>query len=115
MTVYCVTEPIKMENGSPIPLFDLTPAAQFGEIEILLKHSQSFIDPTPLIKPLYEKLVNFGNDDYILPTGDPTMIALVGALCAYINDGRFKVLKWDKRNRAYYGVQIDIDVDMGEQ
>jgi hypothetical protein len=108
MTVYCVTEPVKMENGTPIPLFDLTPATQFGEIQVLLKQSQSFIDPAPLVDPLFEKLHLFGNDDYILPTGDPTMIALVAAICSYVNGGRFKILKWDKRARLYYGVQIDI-------
>lgn len=108
MTVYCVTEPIKVENGIPTPLFDLTPAAQFGEIEILLKQNQSFVDPAPLVGPLFQKLLHFGNDDYILPTGDPTMIALVASLCSCINGGRFKVLKWDKKTRAYYPVQIDI-------
>ena len=110
MTVYCISEPIRMENGEPIPLFDLTPAFQFGKVEILLQSKQTGISTGPIIEVLQEKLVDFYDEDYILPVGDPTLIGIVCAICSDINRGRFKMLKWDKRGRMYIPIQVDINV-----
>ena len=40
--------------------------------------------------------------------GDPAIIAVAGAVVSDVNGGRFKVLKWDKREYRYYDVEIDL-------
>jgi hypothetical protein len=106
--VFCITEPIKIESGEPVPLFDLTPAYHYGDVEILLQSKQTGLNTTPIIQLLREKLQDFCDDDYILPVGDPTIIGIVSALVSDINQGRFKILKWEKRQRIYIPIQVDI-------
>ena len=105
--VFCVTEPITYKNGIPEPAFDVSPALQFGEIVILTKHNHSMLASVPMIRHLREQLKDFNDEDYILPVGDPVTIAAVAAVAADINKGYFKILKWDKRSRAYMPIEID--------
>lgn len=105
--VYVVTEPITYKDGVPTPAFDISPALQYGELVILTKHNQSMIASVPMIRYLREQLKDFSDEDCILPVGDPVTIAAVAAVAADINRGYFKMLKWDKRNRAYMVIEID--------
>jgi len=105
--VYCITEPIRMEYGEPVPLFDLTPAAKYGDIRFLLQHNSSVLNTVPLVRALKEKLENFSEEDYILPVGDPVVIGLVSAICSAKTGGVFKFLRWDKKERSYIPIHID--------
>jgi hypothetical protein len=40
--------------------------------------------------------------------GDPTAIAIMATVAASKNHGRFKCLKWDKQERRYIPIQIDL-------
>ena len=40
--------------------------------------------------------------------GDPAIIALAGAIASEMNRGRFKVLKWDRDEKKYYDLEIDL-------
>lgn len=105
--VFCVTEPVTYRDGVPEPLFDITPAMQYGEIEILSKHSTNMMASVPMIRHFREKLKDFSDEDYILPVGDPVTIAAVAAVASDINNGYFKILKWDKRQKKYLVIEID--------
>ncbi len=105
--VYCVTDPITYRNSVPEPLFDISPAAKFGSIEILTKHNHSMISSVPMVRYLRDQLKDFNDEDYILPVGDPVMIAAVAAVVSDMNNGYFKILKWDKKQRAYIPIEID--------
>lgn len=106
--VYCVTEPVTYRDGEPKQLFDITPATKFGDIEILAKHNHNMFASAPMIRYFRDKLANFSDDDYILPVGDPVIIGAVTAVAASMNQGRVKLLKWDKRERKYLPISIDI-------
>jgi hypothetical protein len=105
--VYCVTEPVTYRDGVPEPLFDISPAMTFGEIEILAKHNTNMFASVPMVRYFREKLKDFSDDDYILPVGDPVTIAAVAAVASDINNGYFKMLKWDKKQKKYFVVEID--------
>jgi hypothetical protein len=47
--------------------------------------------------------------DYLLFIGDPTAMSIVAVVAAQRNNGRFKCLKWDKRERRYIPIQIDFN------
>ena len=105
--VFCVTEPITYRDGVPQQLFDISPALEYGELEILAKHNNSMFASVPMIRHFREKLKDFCDDDFILPVGDPVTIAAVAAIAADINKGYFKILKWDKKQRKYLVVEIN--------
>ena len=40
--------------------------------------------------------------------GDPTLIGVACAVASEANRGKFKVLKWDRDEKTYYSIEIDI-------
>ena len=106
--VFVVTEPITFKDGNPVPLFDITPAMEYGEIEILTKHQQTMQFSVPMVRSLREKLKDFNDTDYILPVGDPITIGAVCSIAADMNGGYYKILKWDKRMKKYLSIEINV-------
>ena len=105
--VFVVQECFKKdEKGFPRPLFNLNPARQFGQITMMLPSGSVMLHPIPMIKELKQKLKNFCDDDCILPIGDPVAIAVAATIAANNNRGRFKMLKWDRRERVYDIIEI---------
>ena len=84
-------------------------AAKYGKFEFLLpEFSQIIFSPGPLIFKLRKALKNFTTEDYLLLTGDP---AIIGVACSIVSDmtnGRYNLLKWDKQERAYYPIEINL-------
>ena len=55
-----------------------------------------------------EYLKKFNEKDYLLLTGDP---AIIGVACSIVSDmtnGKFNLLKWDKQERKYYSIEINL-------
>ena len=84
-------------------------AEKYGELELLLpNNSQIVLSSGPTVRRLNQKLKNFSDDDYLLLMGDPSAIGIACAIASSNNRGRFKCLKWDKREFRYYTVQINL-------
>lgn len=98
------------DSGMMVPRFDVTPAAVYGDIEFLTPTKSVALLPAPTIRALKHKLRNFTDEDYILPTGDPVIIAMVTLVAAMMNTGRVKMLKWDRLAGAYITIQVDTGV-----
>lgn len=105
--VYITHEPHRVENGVIKSVFDMTPAAEYGEIEVLMPAGASLLSTVPMVRTMRDRLYNFSDDDYLLPVGDPASIMAAGAIAAEINNGRVKILRWDRVTRRYIVVQID--------
>ena len=92
------------------PKHNIAPALDYGEIEVVLPPSQSQIifSSAPTVSRIKRVLEVFTDDDYLLFIGDPTAIAILATVAAAKNNGRFKCLKWDKQERRYLPIQIDI-------
>lgn len=116
--VYVVQRPmrsIRNKDGDIIdrvPMFDLSPAREFGTVHVLLEHGAIALMPSRLTRKLRGALKEFGPDDYLIPTGDPVAAGVAVAMAAAKNCGRIKLLRWDKQDGAYtpldynlYGVQ----------
>jgi len=99
-TVYIVQE---------MPNHDIAPAMKFGEMKVLLPpYTQIAFSTAPTIRSLRIKLRHFSDDDYLLLTGDPVAIGLACSIAAFYNSGRYTALKWDRREKLYIPVKIDI-------
>ena len=91
------------------PKINIIGATQFGQLKVLLpENSQIILSPSYVISTLRSKLKNYTSDDYLLLTGDP---AIIGVACSIVSDttnGKYNLLKWDKQERRYYPVEIDL-------
>ena len=84
-------------------------ASEYGSLKFLLPElSQIIFSPGPLIFKLRKVLRNFTSEDYLLLTGDPAIIGVACSIVSDITNGKYKLLKWDKQERRYYPININL-------
>ena len=106
-TVYVVQEIAGTREGRP--KFNIMGAAEYGKLKFLLdERSQMIFSPGPLIFKLKNLLKDFKPTDYLLLTGDPAIIGVVCSLVSDITNGRYNLLKWDRQEKRYYPIEIDL-------
>ena len=105
--VYVIQELPGTKMGSP--KFNIMGAQKYGKLVVLLpEHSQIILSPGPLIFKLRKLLDKYTPKDYLLLTGDP---AIIGVACSSVADktqGKFNLLKWDRQEKMYYPIEINI-------
>jgi hypothetical protein len=105
--VYVIQEIAGTKEGRP--KINILGAAQFGTFKFLLPElSQIIFSPGPLIFKLRKGLKDYRVKDFLLLTGDP---AIIGVACSIVSDmtnGKYKLLKWDKQERKYYAIDINL-------
>ena len=105
--VYVIQEIPGTKTGNP--KINIMGAAKYGTFKFLLpEFSQIIFSPGPLIFKLRQGLKNFNKKDYLLLTGDP---AIIGVACSIVSDmtnGTYQLLKWDKQERTYYPIEINL-------
>ena len=90
------------------PKINIIGAAEFGSFKFLLPElSQIIFSPGPLIFKLRKALKNFKKEDYLL-TGDPAIIGVACSIVSDITNGKYNILKWDKQERQYYPIEINL-------
>ncbi len=91
------------------PKINIIGASQFGKLKVLLpENSQIILSPTYVITTLRTLLKNYTPKDYLLLTGDPAIIGVACSIVSDITNGKYNLLKWDKQERRYYPVEIDL-------
>jgi len=84
-------------------------AEKFGDLKVVLPdNKQIVLSSGPLTFKLKHALKDFNDNDYLLLMGDPAIIAIAGAVVSDVNGGKFKVLKWDRDEKRYYDIEIDL-------
>jgi hypothetical protein len=79
------------------------------QLKVLLpENSQIILSPNYVVSTLNVKLKNYTFKDYLLLTGDPAIIGVACSIVSDITNGKFNLLKWDKQERRYYPVEIDL-------
>ena len=105
--VYILQELPGTKAGSP--KINIMGAAKYGKFEFLLpEFSQIIFSPGPLIFKLRKALKNFTTEDYLLLTGDPAIIGVACSIVSDITNGKYNLLKWDKQERRYYPIEINL-------
>ena len=99
-TVYVVSETLQHNIAS---------ALDYGKIEVILPpNAQIAFSVAPTVRRIQRKLEKFTDADYLLLIGDPSAIGICCAVAASKNNGRFKCLKWDKHERRYIPIEVDL-------
>ena len=106
-TVYVIQEIPGTKAGNP--KINILGAAEYGVFKFLLpEFSQIIFSPGPLIYKLRQSLKNYRPNDYLLLTGDPAIIGVACSIVSDITNGKYNLLKWDKQERKYYSIAIDL-------
>ena len=91
------------------PKFNIMGALKYGKLKVLLKeNTQIILSPGPIVFELRRLLKNYTSKDYLLLSGDPSVIGIAVAIVSDINNGRFNLLKWDRQEKVYYPLEIDL-------
>jgi hypothetical protein len=102
--VYVLQEP-------PINI-NILGASDFGYLVICLpkygEDSQIIYSPSPFIFKMRKNLRDFRPQDYLLLTGDPSVIGISNAIVSDLTNGQFNHLKWDRREAKYYPINFDL-------
>ena len=106
-TVYVLQEIAGTREGRP--KINIMGASQYGRIKFLLPElSQIIFSPGPLVFKLRQLLKDYKPTDYLLLTGDPAIIGVVCCLVSDLTNGKFNLLKWDRQEKKYYPIEIDV-------
>ena len=105
--VYIIQEIAGTKEGRP--KINILGAAEYGTFKFLLPElSQMIFSPGPLIFKLRKGLKDYTTEDFLLLTGDPAIIGVACSIVSDITNGKFNLLKWDKQERKYYPIHINL-------
>lgn len=89
---------------------NLSDAERFGAVVHLTDAAR--IDPRDIYSVISEirtGLSVFREDDYLLPVGEPVLIAAAAILAAKAAGlRRVRLLRWDPESRRYHPVRVDV-------
>ena len=106
--VYVIQDIPGTKQGAP--KINIIGATQFGNLRVLLpENSQIILSPNYVITTLRQKLKDYTNRDYLLLTGDPAIIGVACSIVSDVTNGKYKLLKWDKQDRIYYPIEINLN------
>ena len=108
--VYVIQEIPGSQAGTPkINIMGAASYATSNKFNFLLpEFSQMIFSPGPLIYKLRQGLKNYTSNDYLLLTGDPALIGVACSIVSDITNGKYNILKWDKQERKYYPIEINL-------
>ena len=105
--VYVIQEVPGTKAGNP--KINIIGEQKYGPLKFLLPElSQMIFSPGPLIFKLRKLLKNYNSEDYLLLTGDPALIGVACSIVSDITNGKYNLLKWDKQERQYYPIAINL-------
>ena len=89
---------------------DYTPAVQFGDL-VFVSGIHDRLSPHPnslnnanIMKRVCSALDQFEPDDYLVCSGSPAMMAIVGNL---LGEKLHNVLIWDNRESKYFNLELE--------
>jgi len=105
--VYVIQEIAGTKEGRP--KINIMGATEYGKFKFLLPElSQIIFSPGPLIFKLRKELKDYKTTDHLLLTGDPAIIGVACSIVSDITNGKYNLLKWDKQERKYYSIEINL-------
>ena len=108
--VFVIQEIAGTKAGNPkINIMGASSYSSSGKFIFLLpEFSQIIFSPGPLVYKLRQGLKSFTKEDYLLLTGDPAIIGVACSIVSDITNGKYNLLKWDKQEKKYYPIEINL-------
>lgn len=89
-----------------IPTVNIDSAKHHGELVIMLPPNANRIDLKSLVDIMRDKMSDFGEEDWVVALGDPSLFAAAACLATAATGGLLRLLKWDRMERTYVGSEI---------
>ncbi len=89
---------------------NILPALDFGTTETVFEREEqaSILNAAAVVRRAQARLAGYQDGDLVLAAGDPALIGIVCVVAALRGGGRLQILKWDKQERRYYRVDLDL-------
>lgn len=108
--VYVVQNVMRKYPDGTIRALDYTQAERFGEVIFLFDgQKQVVMSPQPTIRKIKSMVKGIKDTDYVLLVGDPALIGLTTSVVSYILNGRYNMLKYDRIEKDYFPIRVDIN------
>lgn len=107
--VFIVQRPAYLDrsSGDWVLKYDLSAAAEFGELVDIMPVGPSFWDISTIVASAEKALEDYDfNQDHILAMGDPVAIAAAALIAG--KSGGVSVLKWDKKVQRYQAFLVKV-------
>lgn len=111
MTVFVVQNQMRKnrETGKLEPRFPtIYKAETFGKLDYLLESSAHPFQTKKVVAQLHRKLETFCDDDYLLLTGNPSLIGASVAIASFYNDEKVTLLQWSGVDGKYNPIKMDL-------
>ena len=106
-TVYVLQELPGTKIGRP--KYNIMGALKYGKLKVLLREdTQIVMSPGPIVIELRRLLKDYTSKDYLLLSGDPSVIGIACSVASDINNGKYNLLKWDRQEKVYYPLEINL-------
>ena len=92
-----------------VPTVNIAPAAKYGEVVTILPPGSQFYaaaETTRLIKQRLHEL-DYQAGDFLLPMGNPVIMAVASAIAARRSNGCLNVLVWDRLTSSYVSYELE--------
>lgn len=88
---------------------NILPAMKHGQIKVLLPSGMQIgFSAGQVTRELDLKLSNFNDNDFLVLIGDPVIMGIAVAIACKWNKGKAILLKWDKQEKMYYPISINL-------
>lgn len=96
-------------TGLWVPTVNIAPAEEFGEVVTLLPPGSQFFAAAETTRLIKQRLHDLGYKpgDYLLPLGNPVIMAVASAIAARRSGGSLNVLVWDRQTSRYVPYELD--------
>ena len=97
------------QSGLWVPTVNIAPAEEYGEVVTLLPPGSQFFaaaETTRLIKSRLHEL-DYQTGDFLLPLGNPVIMAVASAIAARRSNGCLNVLVWDRHSSRYVSYELE--------
>lgn len=98
--VYVVQQQMRTIEGRRVPKLDLSQAESYGRLVYLLGPEAK--PDSDSARKLRVGLQDYDpSTDYLLPTGNPTLIGWTTAIAAHVGRGEVTILQWEGAEQRY--------------
>ena len=104
MTVFIVQKQMFLDKsiGEFVIKFpDILKAERYGNLSVMLSPTDHPFDPVYIASEIQNAIADMTRDDYLLPVGNTTLVAIATAIVANHLEGEFKLLHWSARDNDY--------------
>jgi hypothetical protein len=89
-------------NDEMVQVPSMKPAQAFGEVIFLIDWFEAMdMSDEEMLWAMRRRLADFCDDDYLLPLGSPFAMSLSALVASEANDGKVRILQWNRDNREY--------------